>query len=136
MNIEQLRDYCLSKPGAKETFPFGPETLVFKVAEKAFLLCSLSELELSFNVKCDPELAIELREQYASVQPGYHMNKKHWNTILVDGSVPSKLLKDWIDHSYEQVVKGLSKKDGAKLERVRSSGLSARSNSGKQRKNM
>jgi predicted DNA-binding protein (MmcQ/YjbR family) len=136
MNIEELREYCLSKPGAEETFPFGPDTIVFKVAGKAFLLCSLGGIELSFNVKCDPELAIELREQYASVQPGYHMNKKHWNTILVDGSVTVRLLKDWIDHSYQQVVKGLSRKEGTKLERVRISGLSARRDTGKQSKDM
>jgi predicted DNA-binding protein (MmcQ/YjbR family) len=110
MDIEQLRDYCLSKSGAEETLPFGPDTLVFKIAGKAFLLCTLNTGELSFNVKCDPDLASELREQYTCVQPGYHMNKKHWNTIKVDGSISSKQLKDWIDHSYELVLNGLPKK--------------------------
>ncbi|HMG66403.1 MAG TPA: MmcQ/YjbR family DNA-binding protein [Chitinophagaceae bacterium] len=110
MNIESLREYCLSKPGVEETLPFGPDTLVYKINGKIFLLTSLDEEQLSFNVKCDPDLAIELREQYASVLPGYHMNKKHWNTITVDGSVPSKLLKDWIDHSYDLVSKTSSKK--------------------------
>jgi len=110
MNIETLREYCLSKPGVEETLPFGPDTLVYKVNGKIFLLTSLDEEQLSFNVKCDPDLAIELREQHASVLPGYHMNKKHWNTIVVDGSVPSKLLKDWIDHSYDLVSRSSSKK--------------------------
>src|ERR1700683_1807394 len=103
MDIEQLRNYCLLKPGVKETFPFGPTTLVFKIEGKVFLLCTLDTSELSFNVKCDPDLAIELLEQYSSVQPGYHMNKKHWNTIIVDGSVSSRQLKEWIDHSYDLV---------------------------------
>lgn len=103
MNIETLREYCLSKPGAEETLPFGPDTLVFKVHNKIFLLAGLDSQPLQFNVKCDPDKAIELREEYPCVQPGYHMNKKHWNTIVVDGSVSSKLLKGWIDHSYDLV---------------------------------
>jgi len=105
MNIETLREYCLSKPGVEETLPFGPDTLVYKIADKMFLLTSLDEERLSFNVKCDPDRAIELRELYPCVQPGYHMNKKHWNTIIVDGSVSSKQLKEWIDHSYDLVAK-------------------------------
>jgi predicted DNA-binding protein (MmcQ/YjbR family) len=105
MNIESLREYCLSKPGVEETFPFGPDTLVYKVNGKMFLLTGLDEAELKFNVKCDPDKAIELREEYSCVIPGYHMNKKHWNTIIVDGSVPVKLLKEWIDWSYD-LVKG------------------------------
>jgi len=117
MDIEQLRNYCLLKPGVKETLPFGPNTLVFKIEGKAFLLCTLDTSELSFNVKCDPDLAIELREQYPAVQPGYHMNKKHWNTVYFDGSVNDKLILEWIDHSYDMVVKGMSKKEQAKLRR-------------------
>ena len=109
MDIESLREYCLAKPAAEETLPFGPDTLVYKVGGKIFLLVGLDEEVLSFNVKCDPALALELREQYPCVQPGYHMNKKHWNTVVVDGSVPVKLLKEWIDHSYE-LVAGPSKK--------------------------
>jgi predicted DNA-binding protein (MmcQ/YjbR family) len=105
MNIETIRDYCLSKPNAEETLPFGPDVIVFKVNNKAFLLLPLDTEELRFNVKCDPDLAIELREQYSCVLPGWHMNKKHWNTIVVDGTVPSKLIKEWIDHSYELVNK-------------------------------
>jgi predicted DNA-binding protein (MmcQ/YjbR family) len=110
MNIEQLQEYCLSKPGAEETLPFGPDTLVYKAGGKVFLLTSLDAADLRFNVKCDPDLAQELREQYDCVQPGYHMNKKHWNTIIADGSVPLKKLKEWIDHSYELVVSSLPKK--------------------------
>jgi len=104
MNIESLREYCLSKPNTEETLPFGPDTLVFKVDGKVFLLMGLDEEKLSFNVKCDPDKAIELREEYACVLPGYHMNKKHWNTVVVDGSVPSKQLKEWIDWSYDLVL--------------------------------
>ncbi len=105
MDIEQLRDYCLSKPFVEEGFPFGLEVLVFKVNGKIFLFTSLDEPQLQFNVKCNPALAEELREQYSCVLPGFHMNKKHWNTILVDGSVSSALLKEWIDHSYELIAK-------------------------------
>lgn len=105
MNIEDIRNYCLNKPGAEEALPFGPDTLVYKVNGKAFLLMGLDNEDLRFNVKCDPELAIELREQYACVIPGYHMNKKHWNTIMVDGSVSTKQLKEWIDHSYGLIYK-------------------------------
>ena len=110
MNIEQLQQYCLAKTGAEETLPFGPDTLVYKVGGKAFLLTSLDAEDLRFNVKCDPDLAQELREQYDCVQPGFHMNKKHWNTIIADGSVSVKILKEWIDHSYNLVVNSLPKK--------------------------
>ena len=110
MNIETLREYCLSKPSTEETLPFGPDTLVFKVDGKVFLLVGLNEEQLSFNVKCDPDKAIELREEYACVLPGYHMNKKHWNTIVVDGSVSSRQLKEWIDWSYDLVSQKKKKK--------------------------
>ena len=104
MNIETIREYCISKPGVEETLPFGPETLVYKVNGKIFLLMGLDNEDLRFNVKCEPEKALELREEYASVLPGFHMNKKHWNTIVVDGSVSWKILKEWIDHSYDLVA--------------------------------
>jgi predicted DNA-binding protein (MmcQ/YjbR family) len=110
MNVESLREYCLSKNGAQETLPFGPDVLVYKVGGKVFLLLSLDSEQLRFNVKCDPGHAIELREEHSCVLPGYHMNKKHWNTIIVDGSVTAKQLKEWIDHSYDLVAKSLSKK--------------------------
>jgi len=102
MNIEALREYCISKKGATESFPFGEDTLVFKAGGKIFALVNLDG-DLSINLKCDPALAIELRERYSSVIPGYHMNKKHWNTILADGSVPDKKIFEWIDHSYDLV---------------------------------
>ncbi len=105
MNIETIRDYCLSKPGAEETLPFGPDVVVFKVNNKLFLLLPLDKEQLQFNVKCNPDLALELREQYSCVLPGWHMNKKHWNTIVVDGSASSKLILEWIDHSYNLVNK-------------------------------
>lgn len=105
MYIDELRDYCLSKPCTEESMPFGPDTLVFKVNNKIFVLMALSREPFSFNVKCSPDKAIELREMYPCVIPGYHMNKKHWNTIIVDGSVPFKLLKEWIDDSYHLVAK-------------------------------
>lgn len=104
MNIESLRAYCLSKPGAEETFPFDAETPVYKVGGKVFLITGFEYNPCQFNVKCDPELAIELRERYPCVEPGFHMNKKHWNTIICDGSVSDKLLREWIDHSYNLIV--------------------------------
>ena len=106
MLIDQLREYCLSKSDAEEGMPFGEDILVFKVGGKIFLLCGIDDSPLQFNIKCDPALAIELREQYPCVIPGYHMNKKHWNTIIIDGSVSTKLIQSWIDHSYELVKKG------------------------------
>jgi predicted DNA-binding protein (MmcQ/YjbR family) len=109
MTLDQLLDYSLAKPDAEETFPFGPDVLVLKVKGKLFLLIPLERDPLQFNAKCDPERAIELREEYASIIPGYHMNKKHWNTIMLDGTVPSRLIYDLIDHSYE-LVSGRAKK--------------------------
>ncbi len=104
MNIETIREYILQKPSVTEGFPFGEDTLVFKVNEKIFLLAGLDSSPLQFNVKCDPDKAIELRDEYPeSVLPGYHMNKKHWNTIIVDGRLTAKQLKEMIDDSYELV---------------------------------
>ena len=105
MNIEELRDYALSLPAVTEGFPFGEDTLVFKVNDKVFLLTSLTASPLSFNVKCDPDYAVELRESYGCVLPGYHMNKKHWNTILVDGTLLKSQLKKFIEDSYLLVLK-------------------------------
>jgi predicted DNA-binding protein (MmcQ/YjbR family) len=103
MNLEQLREYTLSKPNAEETQPFGPDTLVYKINGKMFLLTGFDSVPLQFNVKCDPDLALELREQYASVIPGWHMNKKHWNTVIIDGSISNKELQKMIDYSYDLV---------------------------------
>ena len=103
MDIESLREYCISKKNATESFPFGDDTLVFKRDGKIFALVNLDG-DLSINLKCDPAFALELRERYSSVIPGYHMNKKHWNTVYLDGSVPDKEIFSWIDHSYERVT--------------------------------
>jgi predicted DNA-binding protein (MmcQ/YjbR family) len=102
MNIISLREYCLSKAEVTEGFPFGEDTLVFKVKGKIFALANLDG-DLSVNLKCEPAYALELREKYPSVTPGYHMNKKHWNTVILDGSVPDKEVLSWIGHSYDLV---------------------------------
>lgn len=105
MDLVELSDYCLSLKGVELTFPFGPNVMVFKAKGKIFCLVPLDTTPQQFNVKCDPETAIELRERYSCVLPGYHMNKKHWNTVVVDGSVSTTELKSWIDHSYGLVKK-------------------------------
>ncbi len=109
MDIETLRSYCLSKTGVSESFPFGEETLVFKVFGKIFLLTNLFSVPTSFNVKCEPEKALEWREKYLAVQPGYHMNKKHWNTVLIDGSIESGILMEMINDSYDLVFNSIPK---------------------------
>ena len=108
MNIETLREYCLSKKGATECFPFDATTLVFKVGNKMFALTDL-EGDLTVNLKCEPEKAITLREEFSFVLPGYHMNKNHWNTINIDESTPDKLIMNFIDDSYRLVFKSLTK---------------------------
>jgi predicted DNA-binding protein (MmcQ/YjbR family) len=110
MNVEEIREYCLSKNAVAESTPFDEVTLVFKVAGKMFALLPLDETELSINLKCDPEKAIALREEYPAVIPGYHMSKKHWNTIKVGELNNTVLLYNWIDDSYNLVVAGLSGK--------------------------
>jgi len=109
MNIEELRDYCLSKKGATESFPFDEDTLVFKVMNKMFALTGLNT-DLKVSVKCDPEKAIDLRNRYSYVRAGYHMSKKHWNTIDIYLAHDDKLIQSWIDDSYNLVVKSLTKK--------------------------
>jgi predicted DNA-binding protein (MmcQ/YjbR family) len=115
MNLESLRDFCLALPGVTEDLPFGPDTLVFKVKGKVFLLTPLDTDAAQFNVKCDPEKAEELRATYPDVLPGYHMNKKHWNTVHVNGSIPAEKLFSWIRDSYDLIVASLPKKDQAEL---------------------
>lgn len=115
MDIEQLREYCLSLPEVEEGMPFDDTILVFKVCNKLFVLTSLYETPLFVNLKCDPELAIELREQYECIKPGYHMNKKMWNTITMTGEMSNQEIKRWIKHSYDEVVKKLPKKDRMRL---------------------
>lgn len=109
MNIEEFRDYCIAKEGVTEEFPFDEKTLVFKVLGKMFVLCDV-DLFTSINVKCDPDYALELRERYSAVRAGYHMSKKHWNTVEIDGSISDDLLKQWIDDSYTLVVQKMPKK--------------------------
>lgn len=111
MDIETFRDYCLAKKATSEDFPFGPETLVLKVGGKMFALTGLDSDEFTVNLKCDPDRAVELREQHAEIQPGYHMNKKHWNTVHFEGGLDQRLLRELIDHSYELVVASLRKAD-------------------------
>ncbi len=114
MNIEIMREYCLNKPSVTESFPFDEVTLVFKVAGKMFALVNLDG-NLSINLKCDPEKALELREHYPAVLPGYHMNKRLWNTIFLDGTLDNDLVKSWIDDSYDLVVEKLPKKERERI---------------------
>ena len=111
MNIEEIREYCIAKPGVTEGFPFNDTALVFKVAGKMFALLDLSEDSRGISLKCDPELAIELREQHPEVTTAWHFNKQHWNGVNLGGSISQELLKKWIDHSYEIVFLTLKKKD-------------------------
>ncbi|MCH8558857.1 MAG: MmcQ/YjbR family DNA-binding protein [Balneolia bacterium] len=114
MHIESFRQFCLTFPGAEESLPFDDNTLCFKVMGKIFAICDIMEFE-SINLKCDPEKAIQLREEFEGVVPGYHMNKKHWNTVMMDHSIPDDLVREWIAESYDLVVKGLTKKQRDQL---------------------
>ncbi len=114
MDLERFRNFCLSLPGASEGFPFGEDTLVFTVCGKMFALTDINFFE-SVNLKADPEDAIDLRERYSAVKPGFHMNKKHWNTVELDGSISEKLLFEWTKKSYDLVVAGLPKKQRQSL---------------------
>jgi predicted DNA-binding protein (MmcQ/YjbR family) len=113
MDGVDFREYCLAKPNATEGTPFGETVLVFKVAGKMFALMSLDEVPATANLKCDPDLALELRDRYQQVRPGYHMNKKHWNTVEIDSGIPEVELRRMIDHSYELVAESLPKSVGA-----------------------
>lgn len=115
MNIEEFQTYCLSKKGVEETFPFDEVTLVFKVMGKMFALTGLDREEFTVNLKCDPERAEELRADHPEIIPGFHMSKKHWNTVSFEGSLSEKLLTEMIDHSYDLVVSKLTKKLKAEL---------------------
>jgi predicted DNA-binding protein (MmcQ/YjbR family) len=117
MDLETFRAQCLSKKGVTEETPFGADTLVYKVMGKMFALTGMPDF-VSINIKADPESAIEQREKYEAVQPGYHMNKKHWNTILMDGSIPDKLILRWLEQSYQLVVNGLTKKEKSALDKL------------------
>ncbi|HJT79754.1 MAG TPA: MmcQ/YjbR family DNA-binding protein [Chthoniobacterales bacterium] len=115
MDVETFREYCLKKPCVTEGTPFGEDVLVFKVAGKMFALAGLDAIPATANLKCDPDLALELRDRYEQVRPGYHMNKKHWNTVEIDSGLPEPELRKMIDHSYDLVVKSLPKAVRAKL---------------------
>ena len=107
MNIEEIREYCLSKPGVTESLPFNDTALVFKVAGKMFALLDLSEDSRGISLKCDPELAIELRARHPEVTPAWHFNKQHWNGVRLDGSISDEQLMEWIDHSYSTITRKL-----------------------------
>ncbi len=122
MHIETFRTYCLAKPGVTEEFPFDEVTLTFKVMGKIFAITGLNREDFQVNLKCDPERVDELRADHPQILPGYHMNKKHWNTVLFEDGLSEKLLKELIDHSYELVVKKLKKADRELLKQWESEG--------------
>jgi predicted DNA-binding protein (MmcQ/YjbR family) len=121
MDLAEFREHCLTKPGATEGAPFGPDVLVFKVGGKMFALAALDAVPTTVNLKCDPDLALDLRDRYEQVRPGYHMNKKHWNTVEIEGGIPAVELCGMIDHSYELVIKNLPKAVRANQSRRRAS---------------
>src|SRR5881392_911019 len=121
MDLAQFREYCLTKPQVTEGTPFGEDVLVFKVGGKMFALASLDEVPSTVNLKCDPDQALELRDRYEQVRPGYHMNKKHWNTVEIEGGIPDFELRKKIDHSYELVFESLPKTRRANRRRQRAS---------------
>lgn len=116
MNVEDLRDYCLSLKGVEESFPFDETSLVMKVGGKMFALIPLETEKTTISLKCDPDLAIELREKYESVQPAYHFNKKHWNSVFITSEITSKQIKEWINHSYMLVFNSLPKRIQLEIE--------------------
>jgi predicted DNA-binding protein (MmcQ/YjbR family) len=115
MQVDAFREYCLKKPSVTEGLPFGPENIVFKVGGKMFALLALNEIPPAANLKCDPDRALELRDRYEDVRPGYHMNKKHWNTVQLVGGIPDSEIRKMIDHSYGLVVQSLPKRAQEKL---------------------
>ena len=118
MDIQEFTEYCLAKKGVTESFPFGGDTLAFKVVGKMFALTGLDEIPSKANLKCDPEWGVTLREEYEDITPGYHMNKVHWNTILLEGQLENAFIKKLIDHSYQLVVNSLTKRDKAMLDEM------------------
>src|SRR5262245_57333238 len=126
MDLAEFREYCLTKPDTTEGTPLGPDVLVFKVSGKMFALAALDELPATVNLKCDPDLALDLRDRYEQVRPGYHMNKKHWNTVELETGILDVELRRMIDHSYELVIKGLPKAKVKLAARSRRSSAAAR----------
>ena len=126
MDLAKFLEYCLSKPRTTEGTPFGPDVVVFKVGGKMFALASLDEVPTTVNLKCDPDLALELRDRYEQVRPGYHMNKKHWNTVEIEGGIPDAELRKMIDHSYDLVAKALPKSTAKRAVRSRQTSAATR----------
>jgi predicted DNA-binding protein (MmcQ/YjbR family) len=126
MDLAEFREYCLTKPSATEGTPFGPDVLVFKVSGKMFALAALDELPTTVNLKCDPDLALDLRDRYEQVRPGYHMNKKHWNTVQIEHGIADAELRKMIDHSYKLVIKRLPKPKAKATAQSRRSPTAAR----------
>ena len=126
MHLDQVREYCLNKPRATEGTPFGPDVLVFKVGGKIFAIAALDEVPATVNLKCDPDLALDLRDRFEEVRPGYHMNKKHWNTVDIDGGVPEAELREMIDHSYDLVAKAQPKSRAKIAARSRRNSIATR----------
>ncbi|HXP35767.1 MAG TPA: MmcQ/YjbR family DNA-binding protein [Chthoniobacterales bacterium] len=126
MNLETFRQYCLGKLNATESTPFGDDVLVFKVGGKIFALASLDEIPATANLKCDPDLALDLRDRYEQVRPGYHMNKKHWNTVEIEGGIPDAELRKMTDHSYDLVVKRLPKSTAKRTAQSRQTSTASR----------
>ena len=126
MDLAEFREYCLTKPGASEEIPFGPDVLVFKVGAKMFALAALDEVPPTVNLKCDPDLALDLRDRYEQVTPGYHMNKKHWNTVEIESGIPNIELRRMIDHSYDLVIEKLPRPKAKVAARSRRSSTAAR----------
>ena len=126
MDLAEFREYCLTKTGAGEETPFGPDVLVFKVGGNMFALAALDEVPPTVNMKCDPDLALDLRDRYEQVRAGYHMNKKHWNTVEIESGIPDIELRKMIDHSYKLVIEGLPKSKSKIGARSRRSSTAAR----------
>src|SRR5881409_3660650 len=126
MDAVDFREYCLAKPNTTEGMPFGETVVVFKVAGKMFALMSLDEVPVTANLKCDPDRALELRDRYEQVRPGYHMNKKHWNTVEIEGGIPEAELRKMIDHSYDLVVQSLPKSTAKRAVRSRQTSAATR----------
>ena len=119
MQADAFRQFCLSQPGVTESSPFGPDNLVFKVSGKMFALLALDEIPVAANLKCDPDRALELRDRYEEVTPGYHMNKRHWNTVQLVGGIPDAEIRQMIDHSYGLVLQGLPRAERERLASAR-----------------
>ena len=121
LTLDVIKAYCLAKPGSSAGYPFGEGTLVFKVLDRMFALCSEDEQPLRINLKCDPDDALALRAQYSAIVPGYHMNKRHWNSLIMDGNLPDNLVFELIDHSYHLVVIKMSQTKQRKLRAIEKS---------------